>query len=375
MPTLTSSKSRKYVELAQSLAADIDAGTFKPGDRLPTYENLTSRFKVTISTLDRALVELEQGGRVRREPGRGVFVAETKSRVKGVIGLIGFGNKAVCTLPVEVGPTSFTSYFFSAHLMEGLDDVLQKRDVGMMLLNRQSTTNWDKVDGIMAFNLSALSLEELRQELPAYMPCVSLLDAADSVSTVMADDYSGAHSAVQYLLQLGHRRIGCLLSRRAAIPRMRMAGYQHALQDAGIEPEANWAIPPVELREPTVNFTEWGRESVRRWLQDGWKRSRCTAIFVQNDWAAIGAIGALQEAGLRVPDDISVIGFDGTEACQLTTPKITAVEVPLREIARSGAELLLRKIESGNNMPHERIVLPTHLQIRESTAPPPANKD
>jgi DNA-binding LacI/PurR family transcriptional regulator len=368
MPTVTPPRAPKYIALAESLTADIDSGLLKPGDRLPTFDELRSRFSVAISTLDRAFMELEQNGLVRREPGRGVFVTEKKSELKGVIGLVGFGNMAGSSDSSVVSPGKFTPYFYTGHLMEGLDTVIQQHDLRMMLLNQRSSTGWDMVDGVLIHAQTSNRLDELRERLPDRIPIVSVINSSETVSAAMADDFNGARNAVQYLIQLGHRRIGCLMSRTAQLPMLRLAGYRQALFEADIEPQSNWVIP-LAHDEDSAGFINWGRESIRQWLVGGQDSIRCTALLVQNDWVAIGAMEALQEAGLRVPEDISVIGFDGTQAGELTTPKITSVEVPIAQIAQSGLELLLRKIETGSSLPNETIVLPTRLQIRESTAP------
>jgi DNA-binding LacI/PurR family transcriptional regulator len=370
MSTEIAPKPHKYIELAERLTGDIESGVFQPGERLPTFDKLRLRFNVAINTLDRALIELEQNGLVRREPGRGVFVAEKKSGRTGTIGLIGFGNMFTREAAGDAAHVSVTASFYRALLMQGLDSVIHEHDLGLMLLNRESTTGWDKVDGFLAFNIPSMNLQRLRERLPAKIPCVSLLESATNVSGVLGDDYNGGRSAVEHLLELGHKRIGCLLSSRSHLAQLRLAGYQYALQEAEVDIQPKWMIPSAFPLDRYINPTDWGRESVRAWLKNHSDKSPCTALFIQNDWAAIGAIGALQEAGLRVPEDVSVISFDGTEACNLISPKITAVQVPLTQIARSGLELLLRKIKSGDSSSKETIMISTSLQIRESTAPP-----
>ncbi len=117
-----------------------------------------------------------------------------------------------------------------------------------------------------------------------------------------------------------------------------------------------------------------GRASMRKWLQDGWRDLGCTALLAQNDEAAIGAIEELQEAGFDVPGDVSVVGFDGTEAAEYFRPRLTTIKVPLEEIGAAAAEYLLRQIREGDETEeHTGVTLPAQLKIGDSTAPPRSN--
>ncbi len=360
MPTVTS-KSPKYLNLARILGEEIESGALKPGERLPTFDELRSRFGMAINTIDRALLELEQNGLVRREPGRGIFVNEQKVQ-KGFVGLVG---------NIFSPDDSADDQFYSPHLLAGVEAVARQHDLQMLLLNRDSNKSWDYVDGVLTYNLPLQNLQILRERVPKKLPIVSLLGAAEGITGVLADDYNGARMAVEHLVALGHRRIACLMQQNLhAFPllQLRLAGYQYALQGAGIVPDPAWIIPSPVTDKFDVKYREWGRETVRNWLQDGWKQSGCTALLAQNDWTALGAIEALQEAGVSVPDEFSVVGFDSTEVCTFTRPEITAIEVPLVQVGHVGMESLVRKIGQANPTSEERITLPVRLQERGSTA-------
>src|SRR5690606_6745856 len=120
----------------------------------------------------------------------------------------------------------------------------------------------------------------------------------------------------------------------------RLAGYRDALQAAGIEPVHEWTRTLAGT--PSVDLRQTGYESTRSWLQDDWHELACTALLSHNDEAAIGAIEAFTERGLSVPEQVSVVGFDGTEMSEYSRPRLTTVEVPLREIGKTAMELLLR---------------------------------
>ena len=109
------------------------------------------------------------------------------------------------------------------------------------------------------------------------------------------------------------------------------------------------------------------REAMQQWIDDSWKETGCTALLCHNDETALGAIQALQAAAINVPHDVSVVGFDGTNFCELTTPKLSSVKVPLREIGATAVELLLQQIEA-DTVRDDHKVLPMALQQRESSA-------
>jgi DNA-binding LacI/PurR family transcriptional regulator len=198
------------------------------------------------------------------------------------------------------------------------------------------------------------------------IPMVTLMSERSGNPSVLADDFDGMVQATRHLVALGHRNIGYMVDQvaeQSMIPR-RMAGYRHALSEAGLEPRPDLIAPLFN----TGAFLERGRFSMRAWLDAGWKASGCTAILVQNDRAAIGAMQTLREAGIRVPEDVSVIGFDGTEECELCTPRLSTVAVPLREIGRKAVEFLLQQMD-GCAAHQKTITLPVSLDLRESTAP------
>jgi DNA-binding LacI/PurR family transcriptional regulator len=161
-----------------------------------------------------------------------------------------------------------------------------------------------------------------------------------------------------------------------AMSHQRIDAYQDTLRAQDIEPQAAWMRC---LHEPDKTGRTWertGYDDMQEWLGEGWSTLGCTAILAHNDETAVGVIAALQEAGLRVPEDVSVVGFDGTEIAHFHRPRLTTVEVPLEEIGARGFELLMQQVnrplsEIGQARSQMQLSLPTQLQIGQSTAPPP----
>ena len=182
----------------------------------------------------------------------------------------------------------------------------------------------------------------------------------DGIPVVSAAHAAGAKQATEHLLELGHRRIAAITGNHGwTATEERLHGFRAALASAGIIPdpelivEANWEI-------------SGGFDAAERLLALPY---RPTAIFAFNDNLAIGALQAARSARLRVPDDLSIVGFDDSEQAQIVTPTLTTVRQPLQELGRIGIGLLLRLME-GTRVEALRVELATKLIVRESTAPP-----
>ena len=177
------------------------------------------------------------------------------------------------------------------------------------------------------------------------------------VSYVIPDYYDGSYQATQYLIELGHRRIAFTTRPELTTANeARLQGYLDALNDAGIKPDndliVETRIQPNSGIEPTKQLL---RLSVLP-----------TAIFAFHDLVAVDVINVLQENGFRVPDDISVVGFDGLRAGFMTMPHITTVTQPLQLIGQRVIEIINQRIEHPDSEAIQEI-LPVELVIRAST--------
>jgi LacI family transcriptional regulator len=204
-------------------------------------------------------------------------------------------------------------------------------------------------------------LEELRRRgIP-----VALVDdrgeSPDGVPSVGATNFAGGFLATEHLLSLGHRRIAVVGGPPYRSTRARIAGCRTALQEAGVAPD------PL-LERPGAFVPETGYEGARALLR---APSPPTAIFAGSDLQAMGVYRALYEMGLRIPDDVSVVGFDDLPLSGLLTPALTTVRQPVREMGAQATRMLLRII-AGKRLESPRVELATSLIVRESSAPPRA---
>lgn len=173
-------------------------------------------------------------------------------------------------------------------------------------------------------------------------------------SVVDSTNWQGAYEATRYLIDLGHRRIGFIAGLKelsSAVERFK--GYQAALNDFQIP------FDPALVAE--ADFTSLGGQGAARKIL----QAQPTALFAANDLMALGAMECLREMGLRIPQDVSLVGFDDIPQMSITHPKITTVHQPLDEMARTAVKLLLEQLENPDTPPR-RVTLETHLCIRDS---------
>lgn len=341
----------KYKVLADQLRRQIIQGELVSGDQLPTFAEIGSTHRVTLTTVKRVYDLLEKEGLIERQRGRGTFVAEQKRVLTGNIGLLG----------INVVRYQQSQYY--SHILRGIERYTQQSGQHLLFANHHARLGEDfshKMDGYLYYG-DALPEHAAGQRL-ARLPRVSMLNKEEGVSNVIADDYEGAESAVRHLRSLGHRRIACLLEREFSVPCQRYAGYRDALGEGGGEQNTAWArlTDTVNSGANPPTYLEWARANMTQWLREGWLELGCTAILVQNDTAAIGVMQTLHEEGIKVPQRVSVIGFDGTELCDHAIPRLVSMKIPLAEIGYTAAQLLHQQIESGQNE-LRTIVLPMTL--------------
>ena len=189
-----------------------------------------------------------------------------------------------------------------------------------------------------------------------------LIDAVDDSGrsfSVSATNWQGAYDATEYLLQLGHQRIGFItgiLELNSA--KDRLAGYISALESHSI------AIEPTLIAQGDFSKAS-GYKMARELLE---LEEKPSAIFASNDSMALGAMDAIREKGLSIPADISVIGFDNIPEALISYPKLTTVHQPLAQMGQIAVQLLLDQIEDLERLP-KRMTLATQLIIRDSCQP------
>jgi LacI family transcriptional regulator len=199
---------------------------------------------------------------------------------------------------------------------------------------------------------------EIFEHLPRDLPIVTVGYAPghDGIVTVGVANYKGAFQATQHLLGLGHSRIAHITGPiQMYASQERRAGYAAALQEAGGTPEDSWVV--------SGDWSSSGGFQATLELLD--RNTGLTALFVQNDRMALGALQALREHDLRVPRDVAVVGFDNIPSTPYFDPPLTTLHQPNYKLGRTGARLLIDLI-GGKPTPSAPIRLETELVIRRS---------
>jgi DNA-binding LacI/PurR family transcriptional regulator len=238
------------------------------------------------------------------------------------------------------------------------DDPAQEREVLRLLSAKQ-------VDGLLLVTTGAN--RKLRQMVSHGMPVV-LLDRkveALKLDTVLINNEGAAQGAVEYLIGLGHERVGLLSgpARGIATRQGRIAGYNAALA-------ANRIRSRDEYTKEVPTNAESGSQATLQLLD---LPDPPTALFVTNTFLAVGALAALQKRGFEIPRDISFLMFDDPDWARVLKPAVTVIAQPTVEIGRSAFELLRSRLK-GEKGPPRSIVLDTRFVLRESCAPPPSRK-
>ena len=258
---------------------------------------------------------------------------------------------------------------FFAEVARGIEDTSFEHGYSLVLCNSDgdlqkellyvSVLTEKQVDGIL-FVAAGASTEHIRACTARCMPVVVVDREIPEVAvdSVLTDNARGGAIATRHLLDLGHRRIGCVAGPSDVTPSAdRVTGYTQALAERGI---------PVEDRFIVKGDFQYesGYRAARQLLALG---SRPTAIFACNDLMAVGVISAAVEMGLWVPADLSVVGFDDVRLASFANPPLTTIVQPKYEMGVIAAEMLLQRIR-GPDIPPRCRLLDTSLLIRRSTS-------
>lgn len=278
-----------------------------------------------------------------------------------------------------------TGHFYQA-LLRGIQQNLQKHSYDLLVqyVDKTNTQNrfLDSVlqekrcDGVLMISMK-VGDSYVKKFANTKLPLVLVDRAHSAVDSIHVENKKGAFQAVNYLVALGHRRIGMISGHRDNPPaNRRSAGYNSALKKAGIEYRTEHDISADELSDDEkYHFNDGFNEDVgfvamHKFLSMG--ENRPTAVFASADIQAIGAIKAAQAAGARIPDDISIIGFDDIELASYLS--LTTMQQPMYEMGLLAVDLIMNKIEK-KTTEIEQIKLSTKLVERGTTAPPKAPKD
>ncbi|ARN21357.1 LacI family DNA-binding transcriptional regulator [Piscinibacter gummiphilus] len=267
-------------------------------------------------------------------------------------------------------PNSSNPYF--AEIIRGIEDTFYEAGFNVILCNSDDDPikqgNYvrllteKQVDGLIVMS-SGSDVELLDTLRAARMPQVVVDREIDDLAAdlVEVNHEAGGFLATQHLLKLGHRRIGCIAGPLGlSSARERVQGYRRALGEGGV------TVDDRLIRG--ADFTSAGGLAAMTSLLDSARRP--TAVFASNDLMAIGAICAAAQRGLRIPQDVSVVGFDDIALAAHSNPPLTSVVQPKHQTGQLAAQLLLERIADPSRA-LQRTILQPSLLVRQSSGPVP----
>lgn len=301
--------------------------------------------------------------------GRADVAPATRERIEEVLREYGY-NRRRATTPAPLLDLVFRELpnAWALEMIAGAEQVAHAEGLSLVLSKSAGRESW--LDGILARRpagallvISDLTLAEREQLAARDIPFVVIDPAGElepDVPAVGATNWQGGLDATRHLLDLGHRRIGMVAGPdRMLCSRARVNGYRAALESAGVPLDP--ALVRVGEFSHAAGYAE-GRKLLRA-------RRRPTAIVAGDDLQALGVYEAARELGLRIPDDLSVVGFDDLELAQWVGPPLTTVHQPLAEMAAAAARIVV-DLARGRQPTATRIQLATRLVERGSTAAP-----
>lgn len=328
---------------------------------MATIQDVAKAAGVSVATVSRVLNDSSS------------VTPETREAVRAVIkklnyqpNLLGRNLRRMETRMVLVLLPNVANPFYS-RVVRGLEDVARKNGYNIMLCNTDSDMDREHKylemlrnrlsDGVifMETELKGSELLELSKSFPVVQCCEYREDI--DVDYVAIDNFAAAYKAVSHLTSLGHKRIAMISTRNSFIStREREAGYARALADAGVAFDSELIIRG-----------DYGFKSgIRAAKTIANMEKRPTAVFAISDIVAIGAMKALKEAGLKIPEDIAVVGFDDISFASMYDPSLTTISQPKYDMGCEAMNMLIRKIK-GELSHSMKLVLEHSLKIREST--------
>lgn len=351
-----------------------------------TLKDVAARAGVSTATVARVIHE---NGYVSAHARERVFVAIRESGYRLNAVAQGLRRQRTMTLGHIIHGMLPNPFF--AEVSIGVEHAAAEKGYNVLLFNARDDVSRERagVETLLARRVdaiiftTALHADNVRLALEADVPAVEVeKPLCDDAASVVVDNYAGVRAAIMHLLELGHRAIGYIGEPVAALPgapdgrvdrvvRERFDGYADALRAAGLPVEESRIVLGDYVHDPGWSEVKTGADYMRRLLDQA---PDITAVFAASDVLAAGSLQALYERRARVPDQMSLVGFDDTFAKHLAPP-LTTVRQPMFEMGAKAASLAIRALSEGPHAsppPPAREWCSASLIVRSSTGPAPA---
>ena len=352
MESITGGNTPKYQELTEQLRLQIVSGEIAPGQKLPSENTLSAQYQVSRQTVRKALAILQNEGYIYAEHGRGTFCSEMM-------------RHAHPSKNIAVVTTYLSDYIFP-RVIQGIDDVLTGAGYSIVLKNTKNsrTREAECLQEILSKDIDGVIIEPSKSQIfcrhmnlyeqleKSHIPYVFIQGCFPQMKDkphVLLDDFQGGYMITKYLLDNGHRSIAGIFKADDIQGQNRHRGYVQALQEAGMLYD-----PDKVIWFHTEDRKVHPREGILRLLAKG---ISLDAVVCYNDQIAMQIIPALASRGIRVPEDISVTGYDNSCMAMGDGFHLTTIVHPQEKLGEMAAQLLLSLLQGEILQPEERRIL------------------
>jgi|SRR5690606_31227288 GntR family transcriptional regulator, arabinose operon transcriptional repressor len=361
-----SSEHKKYKQVKEAIKAAILEGKIAPHQKISSENELVREFQVSRHTVRQAIGELVSEGWLYRQQGRGTFCADR-----------GKQNASRDNKTIAIITTYISDYIFPS-IIRGAESYLSSKGYSVLLASTDNQIEQEArcLQNILSKQIEGMIVEPTKSAISnpnlsyylnmelnripyvminAYYPELSPL-------SITVNDELGGYLATEHLIQLGHRRIVGIFKRDDLQGVHRMKGFIRAHRAFQVPIQ-----PGMIISFDTEEKFSKPKKVIRQMLSS--KSGRPTAIFCYNDEIAVQLFDVIRDLNLKVPEDISIVGFDDSHLAEATEIKLTTVKHPKITMGEDAAKLILEMIESKKTMSDmESIVYTPELVVRKSTA-------
>lgn len=359
------SQSPKYLQLKEEILSWIAGGRFRPGDKLPSENELAEQFELSRQTVRQSIGELVQEGWLAREQGKGTFVSRHTAERRNTP-----ENRTVGII------TTYISDYIFPSIVRGVEAALKERGYRLLLSSTDNRKDREResLEMMLSHSVSGLIVEPTKsaEGNPNFDNYLAIEDHGIPLMMInekypdlecpciRMDDEAGGYMAANHLLELGHRRIAGFFKTDDLQGVRRMKGFLRACREHRLPADHSTVV-----RYSTEDKEQRPQAALRELLQSA---ERPTAITCYNDQLAVAFLDLIRELGLRIPEDLSLIGYDDSYLATATEIKLTTIEHPKSDMGEQAAKLLLSKLEKQAVPDDKEILYAPKLVVRQSTA-------
>lgn len=337
------SKPLKYNQIAEDLKELIFSEKIQPGDKLPSENELSKQYEVSRQTVRKAIAQLENAGYVYAEHGKGTFCSELVRHSKN-------SKNIAVVMP-------YLSDYIFPQVIKGIDTVLTEQGYSIILKNTRNSRSGEArcLEELLQKDIDGMIIEPSKSHIfcrhtnlykkleEFHIPYVFIQGRYSQMSDhphVLMDDTMGGYMITKYLISQGHKNIVGVFKSDDSQGQNRHKGYVKAIQEAGIMYNPDNVIWFYTEDRAIHPYT-----SIRQMVEEGRKMD---GVVCYNDQIAMEVIRALKDCGMSVPDDVSVTGYDNSQAINSYGMQLTTIVHPQEKLGEMAAGMLLDMIHGGD---------------------------